>query len=96
MLFAFEQLIINTEDLNDADEQDEEYGDEMTQAEMVAEEKRRAMIKEIEKETDPFLRAQLLELYDPMMQGNGMVKAEAFFENADDIINEEDCEESVM
>lgn len=31
-----------------------------------------------------------------MMQGNGMVKPEAFFENADDIINEEEFEESVM
>lgn len=56
MLFAFEQLIINTEDLENAE--NEEYGpeDSITQEELIHEEKRQALIAEIDKETDPYLK----------------------------------------
>ena len=44
-----------------------------------------------------------MDLYEQPMVLMGLqgdkkpgIEAEAFFENADDIINEEDCEESVM
>jgi hypothetical protein len=52
-------------------------------------------MKEIEKESDPYMKEQLMDLYNPMGQG-GMVQAEAFFENAEDIINEEEYEESII
>ena len=45
-------------------------------------------------ETDPYLRQQLEELYNPLMF-NGLNEAEQYFENTEDIINEEDLEESV-
>lgn len=59
--------------------------------------------REIENEKDPFMRNQLLELYEqPLMLAGLSAKqgrhfdAEAYFENADDIINEEEIEESVV
>lgn len=53
------------------------------------------MILEIEQEQDPYLRQQLMELYNPMGQQNA-IQPEAYFENAEDIINEEEYEESIM
>lgn len=47
----------------------------------------------LENETDPYLRRQLEELYNPLFKG--LNEAEQYFENTEDIINEEDLEESV-
>lgn len=45
-------------------------------------------------ETDPYLRQQLEDLYNPLVF-KGLNEAEQYFENTEDIINEEDLEESV-
>ena len=42
---------------------------------------------------DPYFRDQIAQLYNPLY--NGMTDAQQYFENEDDIINEEECEESV-
>ena len=47
----------------------------------------------IEEEKDPFLREQLKDLYNPLY--SGMMEAEQYFQNTEDIINEEDMEESI-
>lgn len=47
----------------------------------------------LESEDDPYLREQLIALYNPLYKG--MQDAEQYFQNTDDIINEEDLEESV-
>ena len=94
MLFAFEQLIINTEDpdgtyYEEGNEEDNDYKE--------YEEKRQKLLKDIEEEEDPYMKEQLMQLYDPTMgqNQNGMLEAEAYFENAEDIINEEEYEESI-
>jgi hypothetical protein len=93
MLFAFEQLIINTED---PDGTYYEEGNEDTDYREY-EEKRQKLLKDIEEEEDPYMKEQLMQLYDPTIgqNQNGMMEAEAYFENAEDIINEEEYEESI-
>lgn len=49
MLYAFEQLIINTEDL-------EEYGDEEEPSRIEVEAKRAEIMREIENESDPYMK----------------------------------------
>lgn len=91
MLFAFEQLIINTED-----ESEEEGPDGTRSATKFIESTglTAEQIQEIlESEKDPYLRKELEELYNPFYKG--VQEAEQYFENTEDIINEEDLEESV-
>lgn len=93
MLYAFEQLIINTEDLDETNvegqEDDNEAANFIEQSGLTKEQ-----IQEVlESEQDPYLRKQLEELYNPLFQG--LNEAEQYFENTEDIINEEDLEESV-
>ena len=52
------------------------------------------MQRMLEAEEDPYLREQIMQLYNPMFKG--MIDAEQYFQNTDDIINEEDYEESVF
>jgi hypothetical protein len=64
MLFAFEQLIINTEDpdgtyYEEGNEEDNDYKE--------YEEKRQKLLKDIEEEEDPYMKEQLMQLYDPTM-----------------------------
>jgi hypothetical protein len=82
MLFAFEQLIINTEDPETEVQADpaSDPQDELSRL--------------LEGETDPYLREQIMQLYNPLYKG--MVDPEQYFQNTDDIINEEDHEESMM
>lgn len=47
----------------------------------------------LEGEEDPYLRDQIMQLYNPLYKG--MVDAEQYFQNTDDIIDEEDLEESM-
>lgn len=47
----------------------------------------------LESEDDPYLRDQIMQLYNPFYKG--MQDPEQYFQNTDDIINEEDLEESV-
>lgn len=87
ILFAFEQLIINTEDPNEVTNQELNFidGNENRDAELL-----RALEEE---EDDPYLKEQLQQLYNPLYKG--MIDPEQYFQNSDDIINEEDFEESV-
>ena len=93
ILFAFEQLIINTEDPNGS-----VYGEEFDN-----DQEREQLIKikqQLDQEQDPYLKNQLLELYEQPLMLMGLrdnkIETEAYFENVDDIINEEDIEESVI
>ena len=97
-LYAFEQLIINTEDV-EGTEYDDEGGstsrnrDEATKfidETGLTEEQIREVLAS---EKDPYLRQQLEELYNPLFKG--LNEAEQYFENTEDIINEEELEESV-
>ena len=91
MLYAFEQLIINTEDLG---EEGDYYREEDTQFIDGRTPLSQSEIQEIlETESDPFLREQLQQLYNPLYKG--MHDAEQYFQNSEDIINEEDFEESI-
>jgi hypothetical protein len=86
-------LIINTEDPDASD-----YGEEQEPSE------RQELIKikqQIDSENDPYMKEQLLQLYSQPLKMMGlkspdMIEAEAFFENTDDIINEEEYEESII
>ena len=92
MLYAFEQLIINTEDIDEDDEEDEEMQTKFIEQQTGL---TREQIEEVlANETDPYLRQQLEELYNPL-HFKGLNEAEQYFENTEDIINEEDLEESV-
>ena len=95
MLFAFEQLIINTEDPDGSDGErgndEEDYKTKFIESTGLT----REQIEEVlANETDPYLRQQLEELYNPL-NFKGINEAEQYFENTEDIINEEDLEESV-
>ena len=91
MLYAFEQLIINTEELG---EEGDYYREEDTQFIDGRTPLSQSQIQEIlETENDPFLREQLQQLYNPLYKG--MHDAEQYFQNSEDIINEEDFEESI-
>ena len=95
MLFAFEQLIINTEDPDGSDGErsngEEDYKTKFIESTGLT----REQIEEVlANETDPYLRQQLEELYNPLAF-KGLNEAEQYFENTEDIINEEDLEESV-
>ena len=63
MLYAFEQLIINTEDF--ADGEDDDYYDEETSgrpddlARLTEAERQRQLQEALEQEDDPFMREQL-------------------------------------
>ena len=85
MLFAFEQLIINTEDFG----AEEEEADDADNRDFTKEEQLRL----IQQEDEPFLKQQLEEMFNPLYQG--MRDPEQYFQNSDDIINEEELEESV-
>ncbi len=85
MLFAFEQLIINTEDPNEETAQEVNFID--------GKDPQDELQQMLENEDDPYLRDQIMQLYNPFYKG--MVDAEQYFQNTDDIINEEDLEESV-
>ena len=99
MLFAFEQLIINTEDPEGSDENEQsrvEEADDDYQTKFI---EQTGLTKEqiqevLANETDPYLRQQLEELYNPLAF-KGLNEAEQYFENTEDIINEEDLEESI-
>lgn len=49
--------------------------------------------KALDEEQDPYLKEQLQMLYNPLYKG--MIDPEQYFQNSDDIINEEELEESV-
>ena len=55
MLYAFEQLIINTEDPEQTYDQEQEENDVIEY-----EAKRENLLKEIEAETDPYMKEQLM------------------------------------
>ena len=94
MLYAFEQLIINTEDFDSEEEYYNQDGGQGTKFIEVKDALNQRQIQELlEAETDPFLREQLEQLYNPLY--NGMHDPEQYFQNSEDIINEEDFEESV-
>ena len=102
VLYAFEQLIINTEELDASDsraQDDEDDGDEDDEMQTRFIEQQTGLTREqieevLANETDPYLRQQLEDLYNPMIF-KGLNEAEQYFENTEDIINEEDLEESV-
>ena len=92
MLYAFEQLIINTEDPDDEESENEDQHTRFIEQQTGL---TREQIEEVlANETDPYLRQQLEELYNPL-NFKGLNEAEQYFENTEDIINEEDLEESV-
>ena len=88
-------MIINTEDLDGSDGEhnngEEDFKTKFIESTGLTKEQ----IEEVlANETDPYLRQQLEELYNPMAF-KGLNEAEQYFENTEDIINEEDLEESV-
>ena len=91
VLYAFEQLIINTEDLDEEGDYGREEDTQFIEGKVPLSQ---SQIQEIlETESDPFLREQLQQLYNPLYKG--MHDAEQYFQNSEDIINEEDYEESI-
>ena len=67
MLYAFEQLIINTEDFDEEEYYEQEGGSPTKFIEIQGAEDR---IKEaLANETDPYLREQLEQLYNPLYKG---------------------------
>ena len=69
MLYAFEQLIINTEGLESSDDD----GEDRDPTQFIDSETglTEEQIKEVlANETDPYLRRQLEELYNPLFKGH--------------------------
>ena len=70
MLYAFEQLIINTEDFDSEEEYYNQDGGQGTKFIEVKDALNQRQIQELlEAETDPFLREQLEQLYNPLYNG---------------------------